>query len=622
VTGRPLKREFLVVVGLVVLATVQTGITSDWATRFYAGPDPIQDVWILDWIGRHLLVDPGRVFEGNNFFPTHDAILFCDPLLGPALLSQPLRMATDDPVLIYNLVVVLGAALASYGFYRLALGLGVGFVPALFAGVVIPYSAPQLFHMSHLNLFTLAGFPLFIGGLLRMMERPGPGAAAMAALGYAFQASTSGYHAFTGAFLALIVAAWAWRRLLDRRVIGWSALAAVIAALALAPYLWKFAALKQAEQLTRGSEIAARLAFDPAVEGLRSHGYLWGQLLASPGTPAFPGLTVAIAALLGLWHPARRLVGLWLAVAAFFALIALGPTPRIAGFEIGPSPTWLLHEYLPAFDAVRHPDTFMTPALLGIGMLAALGLDRLTHRKWLPVVMLAAATLETFIPPVARIERPQQLPEVYAFLKQQPPGAILELPFDEQWEDQWRWWSIRHGMPIVNGMGSFGPRSQAALRQLIRKEWRVRHPEGLERTRAMAYLKGQFPIRYLIWHPGQSLTTRRNLDATPRSVRPLFDAPGGDRVYRVLPYGRGNFLKRRFRDDQLRGGMLRARIEGLSGATLRLSFNGESLASWRLGETALLIRERLPLSGMQRGLNLVRFDVDQGEIELLDLEVR
>ena len=274
------------------------------------------------------------------------------------------------------------------------------------------------------------------------------------------------------------------------------------------------------------------------------------------------------------------------------------------------------------FDAVRQPDTFMTPALLGIGMLAVLGLDRLTHRKWLPVVMLAAATFESFVPPVARIERPHQLPEVYAFLKQQPPGAILELPFDENWEDQWRWWSIQHGMPIVNGMGSFGPRSQAALRQLIRKEWRVRHPEGLERTRAMAYLKGQFPIRYLIWHPGQSLTTRRNLDATPRSVRPLFDAPGGDRVYRVLPYGRGNFLKRRFRDDQLRGGMLRARIEGLSGATLKLSFNGESLVSWRLGETALLIRERLPLSGIERGLNLVRFNVDQGEIELLDLEVR
>ena len=264
----------------------------------------------------------------------------------------------------------------------------------------------------------------------------------------------------------------------------------------------------------------------------------------------------------------------------------------------------------------------MTPALLGIGMLAALGLDRLAHRKWLPVAMLAAATLETFVPPVARIERPRQLPEVYAFLKEQPPGAILELPFEEQWEDQWRWWSIRHGMPIVNGMGSFGPRSQGALRQLIRKEWRVRHPEGLEPPRAMAYLKGQFPIRYLIWHPRQSLTTRRNLDATPRSLRPLFDAPDGDRVYRVLPYGRGNFLKRRFRDDQLRAGVLRARIRGLSGGTLRLSFNDESLASWQLGEPALLIRERLPLEGVKRGLNLVRFDVDRGEIELLDLEVR
>ena len=619
---RPLlKRELLVAVGLFVLAAVETGITSDWGARFYAGPDPIQDVWILDWIGRHLLLDPGRVFEGNNFFPSRDAILFCDPLLGPAVLSQPLRLATDDPVLIYNLMVVLGAALASYGFYRLALQLGAGFVAALLAAVVIPYSAPQLFHMSHLNLFTLTGFPLFLGGLLRLMERPGPGAAAMAATGYAFQASTSGYHAFTGAFLALIVAAWAGRRFLDRRVIGWSALAALAAAVVLSPYVFTFAALKQAEQLTRGSEIAARLAFDPAVEGLRSHGYLWGRWLRSPGMPAFPGVSVAIAALLGLGHPSRRLVGLWLAVAVFFTALALGPTPRIAGFEVGPSPAWLLHTYLPIFDVVRHPNTFMAPALMGVGMLAALGLDRLTHRKGLAVVLLLVATLETLVPPVVRIERPRELPEVYAYLREQPKGAILELPFDEQWDDQWRWWSIKHGMPIVNGMGSFGPRSQAALRQLIRKEWRERYPEGLERTRAMAYLKGRFPIRYLIWHPRASLTTRRNLDATPKSMRPIFDAPGGDRVYRVLPYGYGAFLKRRFRDDLLRNGTLRARIRGLPGATVKLSFNDEPLASWQLDGSSLAIRERLPLAGVKRGLNLVRFDVDAGDIELLDLEV-
>ena len=394
-----------------------------------------------------------------------------------------------------------------------------------------------------------------------------------------------------------------------------------MAAVILSPYLVTFAALKQAEQLTRGSEIAARLAFDPALEGFRSHGYLWGALLRSPGTPAFPGLTVALSALLGLWHPSRRLVGLWVAVAAFFTLIALGPTPRIAGFEVGRSPTWLLHEYLPIFDVVRHPDIFMTPALMGVGMLAALGLDRLAQTKWLSVALLVAATLETFVPPVVRIERPSRLPEVYAFLQQQPPGAILELPFDEQWEDQWRWWSIQHGMSIVNGMGSFGPRRQGALRQLIRKEWRERYARGLDGTRAMAYLKGQFPIRYLIWHSRASLTTRRNLDATPKSMRPIFDAPGGDRVYRVLPYGHGDFLKRRFRDDQLRNGMLRARIKGLPGAKVELSFNDEPLASWRIGESALVVREQLPLASVRRGLNLVRFDVDEGEIELLDLEV-
>src|SRR5713226_3392369 len=167
------------------MALLRTGLTRELGSRFFVGADTVQDVWILNWVASHLLHHRSQLFEGNNYFPSHDAILFSDPLLGPAALVLPFRLVTANPVFLYNAAVLLVLVGASWGFYRLAWKLSGDRRAALLAGFAIPYLPQQTHHMSHLNLLTLAGFPFLLLGLL---ERPRPAAALLTGVAFAFQA--------------------------------------------------------------------------------------------------------------------------------------------------------------------------------------------------------------------------------------------------------------------------------------------------------------------------------------------------------------------------------------------------------------------------------------------------
>src|SRR4029079_4609415 len=110
--------------GFLALAAVQTGVVSNLGRQAFAGPDPIIDIWTLHWVATHLLKDPARLFEGNIFFPARDTVLVSDPLVGPAVLVQPLLLFTSNPLLLYNAAVLLALALTSHGLWRLTRALG------------------------------------------------------------------------------------------------------------------------------------------------------------------------------------------------------------------------------------------------------------------------------------------------------------------------------------------------------------------------------------------------------------------------------------------------------------------------------------------------------------------
>src|SRR5436853_7716497 len=70
--------------------------------------------WILAWVAHQLPRDPIHLFEANIFYPAHDALAFSEPLIVPAVMGAPLAWIGASPVLVYNVILIVGFALTAF----------------------------------------------------------------------------------------------------------------------------------------------------------------------------------------------------------------------------------------------------------------------------------------------------------------------------------------------------------------------------------------------------------------------------------------------------------------------------------------------------------------------------
>ena len=114
-------------------------------------------------------------------------------------------------------------------------------------------------------------------------------------------------------------------------------------------------------------------------------------------------------------------------------ILSLGPAIQVAGLEV-PGP-FLLLRWLPGGALLRTPARLGVLALLGLGLLAALGWARLVAGKRLSTVLALAVgalvTVEAWPVDLAGLVRPfTRAPAGVEWLRRAPPGVVLELPWD------------------------------------------------------------------------------------------------------------------------------------------------------------------------------------------------
>lgn len=512
--------------------------------------DALLNVWITAWDGHQLLADPLHLFDANIFHPYPRTLAYSELLLGNALLALPLTAVTGNPVLGYNIALLLSFALSALGAYLLVLRLTRSPAAGFVAGLVFAFSSYRLTNLAQAQLLTTQWMPFALLALHDLLDRGRPRHVALLILFFSLQALSSFYY---GLLLALAVVAYGlWHLAARRRIPIRAILAAVVGtALVLLPFALPYFRVQQ--EMGFGRALADSEPFSASLQQylmVPARSLLHGRLLPSDDVPIaggypvdalFPGLAALGLAALGLWRGRGRARWFFalLALAAF--VLSLGPRlylapDRAAGLAV-PLPYAWLYALVPGFEALRAPVRFDALVSLALAVLAGYGLIALP-RRWLgrpamATLLAGLVLIESLVWPGATAEPVpvgREVPAVYRWLAQEAaPGPILELPMaftpgGPQLEYQYL--STYHWRTTPDGYSGFVPPKHGQI---------VYEMERFPAERSVSLLQA-LGVRYVVLHAGR-LTPGRwpEMEAALAGTGDLLPVAvlGSDHVYEV-----------------------------------------------------------------------------------------
>ncbi len=386
-----------------------------WERRIIHFETPV-NLWNLWWF-RHSVVELRQSpFEcAYLFYPVGADLSLHTLSLVPAsvaLLVQP----AIGLVATYNLLLLASFVLAGMSAAAVARHLGLGQNAALVAGAIYAFSPAVFAHLyaGHFELLWTFWIPAVLLAFLRLVhasgEERGWTRALWLGLTIAGAAYTSPYYALYSVELIAVVVVIRWRAILRLPVLKGMTVAALVTAVAVAPFAIRLA---EGARRVRNSDVIRRdfreFSMEPASFLLPSfmHPVFAAPLVslhekmnvgrAMPQeTTGYLGLTVLVLAAVCLARRRRYGPGqppaaiierrVAAAIAVAFLVLSLGAELKMRGVPTGFTlPAAVLAE-IPLARLARAPGRHVIVAMLGLSLLAAAGWQR-TGRRWRAIVL-------------------------------------------------------------------------------------------------------------------------------------------------------------------------------------------------------------------------------------------
>ena len=451
--ARPLSghRAALLPGALFLAATVVMALPSvgQWtsATPGNYG-DAFFSQWLLRWNVHSLLDGEASVFHPNIYWPARDVLVYSDSTLAAAPFAAVAGVLVGWPVA-YNLLYVAGWLCSLASTYALARWLRVSRAAAVLAAFVFTFAAVRVnLHGNFPMQFTFLA-PLAMLLLLRFLdERRWWQAAGLGLAGGAVLLNI-GYLAVV-LFPALAIVAAGWlvitRTRPDARLLAGLAGAGSIAAVLAAPIVLRFSAQGDTIRPVYLVEnaVTPRNFVSPA-DGSLLYGWL-DDLTDSPFEnrlfPGFSALVVGAVGAVSLWarrqppELRRRVLVLVLASTVPALVLAFGKYQTVGDWSV-PLPYSLVAD-MTGYKSVRSFGRLTVLPLLGLGLLVAVGYDRLARGRSARTGLAVAAALGALllVEYKARIVMSPRV-DTAAFasanraLADLPDGVVLELPMGD-----------------------------------------------------------------------------------------------------------------------------------------------------------------------------------------------
>jgi hypothetical protein len=253
-----------------------------------------------------------------------------------------------------------------------------------------------------------------------------------------------------------------------RAPLGRIARALVVGAVVCAPPLVLYAAPYRANQQVLGGRTAHDIERWSATLGsfvsapAESRLYGWTADNGGPEGRLWSGVVALLLCAIGLWSTRRTpLAWMYGAMLVLSALLALGsntPLYRVAIVVV------------PPLQGLRAPARFGMMVALALSVLAGLGAARvfgripgLWRRHAVGAALIAALAVEYASHVTSLRPWVQREPIYAAWLRMQPPGAVVDLPIARantlpHYEGEWTFYGRTHKHPMVNGYSGYFPR--------------------------------------------------------------------------------------------------------------------------------------------------------------------
>jgi Dolichyl-phosphate-mannose-protein mannosyltransferase len=432
-------------------------------------------VWNVAWVAHALITDPGELYDANIFFPHRHTLAYSEANVGAGVLAVPAWVATRNPFIALNVVVLFGFAASVVATFLLARRLTGDGGAAATAAVLFAFCPYVFAHTAHIQLLMVAGIPLTMLMLHRLVDAPSPerGLALGAAL--AAQALSCAYYGiFAGLAVGYATLFYAWSRKYWKTSAYWLAIgiAAGISVGIVVPFFLPYLRIQEDTGFARSLDDARHWSAywrSYLASGAHAHAWLlplirdWNNAVLFPGFVSI-GLAACGAAVAWQRRPSdsmrvrdRETLLLYgsIGVLAFWA--SLGPR---AGLYT------LLYSSLPVFSFLRAPERMGIVVMLCLAVLSAYAVRALRQRfsgtasRAVAVGACGLALLE--LNDIPFDWRQDRVPAVYRVLARMPRGALAEFPFYDRRIDfhihsRYMLFSTAHWQPLVNGYSDHIP---------------------------------------------------------------------------------------------------------------------------------------------------------------------
>ncbi len=488
--------------------------------------DALLLMWATSHVSRQLFRDPLHLFDAGIFHPARLTLAYSDHMIGQALVGLPIWLTTGNPLLEYNVLVLLSYVLGAAATFAYVRELGCGRSAAAAAGLVFAFT-PYRFHSPlWLQVLFTPFVPLALLAWLRFVRTRSAGA-------WLAWIACWTLHGLMGMYLALYfaivmgvlvvfacVAAPAPR---DRRIVlGLIGGPLAVAAL-LAPTLVPYAVLRALPGHVRTFGLDTQLDFFWPGPGTASAWLLGTEQLGRFG----PGLVVWALAAVGLVaaRDGRVRAGLPARFVWWTHVIGLATTLALVLVPIA----W--QQRVPGLDMIRATNRAFYLSLFFLAVFVADGVDRLVAQpRGAPVVvaLIAIALLADMgTPPHERLRLPVEadLPAAYRRLRALPDDPVVYDQADgPEPLARTMYFQIFHRKPMPTGYAGFW---NPATNYVVHRLYRFPAPESVHLLRALH-------VEWVLHHaPTNVAAAAAHND--PAAGLTLAGRDGNDLLYRVEP---------------------------------------------------------------------------------------